>query len=222
MYDEPGVVGTIAGAILMTRQFNFKKWINIPIFIAGILSFSLFFYVIFAIYVILFAKIRYKVITTVLVALAVYLWQENEILERYVFSRLEIENGEWTGDDRTKAHFDYWYKTEFVNSKDFYFGLGRSANTLYNQGGASYKDVIVNYGIIFFVIYMGTFTLFGLYRLKFSKEFFIYFFLLYGVIYQRPFIGSFVYLFIIFIPILYLNRYIGGSTRQLPVTEHVN
>ncbi len=155
MYDEPGVVGTIAGAILMTRQFNFKKWINIPIFIAGILSFSLFFYVIFAIYVILFAKIRYKVITTVLVALAVYLWQENEILERYVFSRLEIENGEWTGDDRTKAHFDYWYKTEFVNSKDFYFGLGRSANTLYNQGGASYKDVIVNYGIIFFVIYMG-------------------------------------------------------------------
>ena len=174
------------------------------------------------IYVILFAKIRYKVITTVLVALAVYLWQENEILERYVFSRLEIENGEWTGDDRTKAHFDYWYKTEFVNSKDFYFGLGRSANTLYNQGGASYKDVIVNYGIIFFVIYMGTFTLFGLYRLKFSKEFFIYFFLLYGVIYQRPFIGSFVYLFIIFIPILYLNRYIGGSTRQLPVTEHVN
>lgn len=46
MYDEPGVVGTIAGAILMTRQFNFKKWINIPIFIAGILSFSLFFYVI--------------------------------------------------------------------------------------------------------------------------------------------------------------------------------
>ncbi len=25
-----------------------------------------------------------------------------------------------------------------------------------------------------------------------------------------------------FIPILYLNRYIGGSTRQLPVTEHVN
>lgn len=56
MYDEPGVVGTIAGAILMTRQFNFKKWINIPIFIAGILSFSLFFYVIFAIYVILFAK----------------------------------------------------------------------------------------------------------------------------------------------------------------------
>ena len=222
MYDEPGVVGTIAGAILMTRQFNFKKWINIPIFIAGILSFSLFFYVIFAIYVILFAKIRYKVITTVLVALAVYLWRENEILERYVFSRLEIENGEWTGDDRTKAHFDYWYKTEFVNSKDFYFGLGRSANTLYNQGGASYKDVIVNYGIIFFVIYMGTFTLFGLYRLKFSKEFFIYFFLLYGVIYQRPFIGSFVYLFIIFIPILYLNRYIGGSTRQLPVTEHVN
>lgn len=42
-YDEPGVVGTLSGLILMTRKFNLKKLINIPIFIGGLLSFSLFF-----------------------------------------------------------------------------------------------------------------------------------------------------------------------------------
>ena len=53
-YDEPGVVGTLSGLILMTRKFNLKKLINIPIFIGGLLSFSLFFYVIAIAYTLIF------------------------------------------------------------------------------------------------------------------------------------------------------------------------
>lgn len=206
MYDEPGVVGTIAGAVLMIRKFNFKEWINVPIFIAGILSFSLFFYVIFAVYVILFAKIKYKIVVAILASVAIYMWYDDGLLGQYIFRRLEIENGELVGDNRAQGAFDYWYANKFVNSEDFYFGLGRGSSLVYNRGGASYKDIIVNYGIVFFVAYMAIFVLFGLYRLRLSKNFFLYMVVLFGVIYQRPFIDSMIYLFIIFIPILYLGQ----------------
>jgi hypothetical protein len=153
--------------------------------------------------VILFAKIKYKIVVAILASVAIYMWYDDGLLGQYIFRRLEIENGELVGDNRAQGAFDYWYANKFVNSEDFYFGLGRGSSLVYNRGGASYKDIIVNYGIVFFVAYMAIFVLFGLYRLRL---FFLYMVVLFGVIYQRPFIDSMIYLFIIFIPILYLGQ----------------
>lgn len=210
-YDEPGVVGTLSGLILMTRKFNLKKLINIPIFIGGLLSFSLFFYVIAIAYTLIFVlstKIKYMVLTLIFCGILYGFYhkyyQDNEAINRYIISRMEYENGNFSGNNRTHGGMDAWYKTYFENSDDYYFGLGAGASQIYNPGGASYKDIIINCGIVFFAAYMGIFTLFGFYNLKFSKEFLLYLIMLYGTIFQRPFIDSFVYIFLLYIPVIYL------------------
>lgn len=227
LYDEPGVVGTLSGIILMTRKFNLKKLINIPIFIGGLLSFSLFFYVMAIAYTLLFiisTKVKYMILT-IIVCGALYgiyyeFYKDNELINKYILSRMEYEDGGgFSGNNRTHGGLDAWYKTYFENSDDYYFGLGGGASQIYNPGGASYKDIIVNCGILFFSAYMGIFTLWGFYRLKFSKEFILYLIILYGTIFQRPFIDAFVYLFLLFVPVIYLanDRKNRSASNQISI-----
>lgn len=210
-YDEPGVVGTFAAIILLVQRFNLKKMINIPLFIAGLLSFSLFFYAITIGYLLLSTVFRRLKYTILLIALGVALYgifseflEKNETINQYVISRMEYGAGDFVGNNRAQGNFKIWYENEFVDSDDYLLGMGRGANQLYNLGGASYRDLIVNYGIIFFCIYMGIFTTWAFYKLRWSKEFFIYMVILYGTIFQRPFIDGLVYLFLLFVPVIYL------------------
>lgn len=211
LYDEPGVVGTLSGIILMTRKFNLRNLINIPLFVGGLLSFSLFFYVMAISYTFLFilsTKVKYMILTIIFCG-AIYglycqYYKDNELINKYILSRMEYEDGGFSGNNRTHGGMDAWYNTYFINSEDYYFGLGAGASQIYNPGGASYKDIIVNCGILFFAAYMGIFTLWAFYRLKFSKEFILYLIILYGTIFQRPFIDAFVYLFLLFVPVIYL------------------
>lgn len=76
-------------------------------------------------------------------------YQDNEVINRYIISRMEYENGNFSGNNRTHGGMDAWYKTYFENSDDYYFGLGAGASQIYNPGGASYKDIIINCGIVF-------------------------------------------------------------------------
>lgn len=205
-YDEPGVVGTIAGVLLCARNFNLKDKINIPIFIAGILSLSLFFIIICAIYVIVFAKLKYKIITVVLLFLFVINFFSNKVLNEFVFNRLEITPSGLTGDNRIgDIYFEEWYK-KFQDSSSYLFGLGRGSHLIYNIGGCTYKDVITDYGILFFIIYITSFVFKGYQKIKKARYFFIYLLIFFGVIYQRPFIENLFYVFLLFAPISDLSN----------------
>lgn len=221
LYDEPGVVGTLSGMMLMTQKFNLRKWVNIPILIGGILSFSLFFYVLLIAYILFFARLPYKILTVVICASLYGVFQESEVVNQYILARIEIEDGDFSGNNRTHGNFDVWYKTNFINSDSYFFGLGAGASARYNPGGASYRDIIVNCGIIFFVAYMATFTLWALHRLKLSKEFLMYLLILYGTIYQRPFIDAMVYLFLLFIPVIYMSAEKKGKPSGVLVSKSI-
>ena len=60
LFDEPGVIGSLAGLVLWVNGFNLKKWYNIVLFISGIFSFSLFFYLLTIIYIIIYSKTKTK------------------------------------------------------------------------------------------------------------------------------------------------------------------
>src|ERR1035437_6929063 len=159
-YDEPGVIGTISGVILMSSGFNLKKKINIPIFIAGLLSFSFAFYLITLIYGIIFLRTKYKILLAIVSIGIIILFTENKLLNTYVFSRFNFENGKFAGDNRDDGNFETFYG-HYSKSVDYYFGIGQKASSLNNKGGASYKDLIVSYGIFGFASFLALLILFG-------------------------------------------------------------
>ncbi len=205
-YDEPGVVGTIAGVILLSSGFNLRKKINIPIFIAGVLSFSFAFIIMVLVYGFIFIRSKYKIFIAIGILGIVILFSENELLDSYVFSRFQVENGQLTGDNReADEDFKGWYK-EFSNTNDYYLGLGGNTSQTFNSGGASYKNMVVDYGIISVSIIGIMLIVFAFSKFRFKKEFFIYLFIAFSVLYQRPFITMYFYMFLIFSPLVFLSK----------------
>lgn len=205
-YDEPGVVGIIAGVMLCVRKFNMKDKFNIPIFIAGLLSLSFSFFIVFAVYIIVFAKTKYKLAVIILVAFLVTYYYSNQTLYNYVFKRFEINEGRIVGDNRiADINFDSWYRT-FQRSSYYYFGLGPASSIKHNLGGSSYKDVIIEQGLIFFILYLASFFILAFKKLKLSKELFIYILIFISIMYQRPWIAKMYYVFLFFASISALSR----------------
>jgi len=210
-YDEPGVVGTFSGVLLVADRFNLKKYINIPIVVSGILSFSLAFYIIlFALlgYLFVVSRVRYKglIITATIILTAGFL--SSESFNTYVYNRINRAN-QGISIKRTSESFDNWYK-EFSNSPEYYLGLGGRSNIQFNEGGSVYKDIIINYGVLFFFLYIIALTLYSYNKLdnKVSMGLFVLISVL--ILYQRPYITSLAYMFLLISPVVYLR----DSSRQ--------
>lgn len=205
-FDEPGVLGSICAIILYIRKYDLRNIINIPILISGILSFSLYFYIVTFVFIFLYISGTKKIIVSVILVFTLISLSnlENDILNEYLFDRIEYDAAEGiSGNNRTTGNFDEWFK-QYSKSGDALFGYGRGSKNLYNPGGASYKDRIVEYGFIGFGIYLLMMILMGysVYR-KHFKTFLLFLFLYLSMLWQRPFIIDFAYmmlfLFIIFL-----------------------
>ena len=203
-FDEPGVVGTISGLLLALDKFNMKKWVNIPILISGIISFSFVFYCILLVVGFIFLKNKYRIIFVIFLFIILRLFEGIDEFDQYIYSRFLFEDGELIGDNRTIAEFDIWYNN-FKETNDYYWGMGQNSSLKYNFGGASYKDLIVDFGIIFFILYCMFFVVLGIVNLGIKKNLLLALFLFVAVIYQRPFITNFFYAFLMYIPFIYLK-----------------
>lgn len=186
MFDEPGVIGSIAGLVLWINRFNLKKWYNIVLFISSIFTFSLFFYLLSIIYVVLYSKIKTKTAIFIISVISIpILLQKLPDLEILIFNRFKIENGIWSGNSRSSGSFDVWYQS-FKNSDAYLFGLGTGSNLIYNKGGASYKDIIVNYGLLSFLLFCLSWILLSFSKLP-IKYLLLSTLIILMFIYQRPF-----------------------------------
>lgn len=205
-FDEPGVIGTICAVILLMRKFDLKQKENILILIFGIISFSLFFYLISLIYALLFARPRYKILVISLSVAVSLLVSQESILYELIFARMQFEDGQMVGNNRDIGLDEYWYEN-FKHSNDYWWGLGPRTKQLYNPGGASYKDRIIEFGAIFFFAYVGAFIMYGIHKLRPSlKNILIYILVICSVLFQRPFITNITYILMIYIPILSLSN----------------
>lgn len=202
LYDEPGVVGTISSVILVSNKYAFKKnKFLIPVFLAGFFSFSLFFYAITIICVLV--NLRKGNFAYVLVSFAIIVYVLSFIpgVDILVYNRFLIEDGVWLGNSRSTGDYDLWFHN-FIRTSDAWLGLGPGANLLYNKGGASYKDLIVNYGLLMFGLYI--FSLFVLIiRSKSSfRDVIVALVIIMGYVFQRPFITD-VFMVLSFLYILF-------------------
>jgi len=198
--DEPGVIGTTSTIILLTNRFNLKDRVNIPIFIAGILSFSIVFYGVLFGYVLFLVKPKVKIILLILaISISTYL-SENEVFNTLVLNRFALYGGTISGDNRTIDGYDQWYN-RFSKTDDYYFGIGKEKAREFNYGGSSYKDLIASYGFIFFLLFISLLIIRAFWFLRLTKEFFVYLLILFAIIYQRPYITSYFYVFLILSPV---------------------
>lgn len=187
-FDEAGVVGTICAILLLTERFDLKKWENVVVLIAGVLSMSFFFFLVCFVFLILKVPFKLKIVVVLIGITLFFVLRENEILYDVFFSRFTINDGQLVGMNREHGYFsDYFEK--FRHTSAYWTGLGHGTGELLNEGGSSYKQVIVDYGVIFFVLYLGCFYLNALSISKRPSMLLFFSILLLGTMYQRPFVG---------------------------------
>lgn len=191
-YDEPGVLGTITAMILISKQYNLRSRQNIIIFVAGILTFSFYFYVI-SLLAFLFSK-KHKYLWAGLVLILVFGVTKIDFFEPLV-NRFIIEDGKFAGDNRTNEDYDIWF-SNYLQTDRVWYGYGKNYAQDLNKGGTSYKDIIVNFGLLFFIIYVSSFVLLCLRTLKRKRDRFLWIILFFSCLYQRPSIGRVEFVFI--------------------------
>lgn len=219
MFDEPGVVGTISAILLISERFNLRKWENIIVLISGVLSASLFFFLICGVYVLLESPMKAKIAVIVVALIAVFVLYDNELLYNIFFRRFNVEDGSLEGMNREHGDFATFYE-RFRHTPEYWTGLGADAGVKANMGGSSYKQLIVSYGLIFFVVYIASYYLFALTRLRGGKKLFVYSLVLLGTMYQRPFVGTPTMTFLM-IASIYAIQNNFSSTKTKPSNSDV-
>ncbi len=216
-YDEPGVIGTYSALMLIVNKFSlksFKNWIHI---IAGVLSFSLFFFIIIGVYILFSAIYHRKIVPVLLLLIFVpYVYnQTSDDLEFQirVWNRFAINDGELGGNDRSSEYLDQYYNSKKY-SLEYWFGVDNWESVV-NQldGESSYKIVVLQNGMLFLALYCVFFILYGYKYLKKDKlSYLLYLFVFLGCIYQRTNVYGMVTVFLF----CYFARfYLEGNSRLI-------
>lgn len=187
VFLEPGQMGTATVFLLLTQYGRWKRWYNIVLLAATLMSFSLAAYVMLVVVVFLNLWMQGKniarkvmlaisIIATVTIGAFIYNGGDN-LLHDLILLRLEVEDGDIVGNNRTREDFSAEFE-KFMTSSDVLFGK------TYDEGfgNAGYKVFIYQNGII------GTFLLLVLYFVSTRNS-----------LYRRAVISGFILAFLNFI-----------------------
>lgn len=192
IFDEPGALGTYSGVIISLDQFR-NKVPSLIILVAGLMSFSVAFYVILALFIFLRSKNRVR---NALLLLFVFIFVSSfEYTNKYFVARFCFSNGEIVADNRDKQSFIGEF-SDFIRDKDeLLFGKGRLASEKSGgAGGSSVRMFVYDYGLFgFFLVFFVYILLFLLFP---TKNNLVVGFILFLSMYQRPEIYTYGYLLI--------------------------
>lgn len=223
MFYEPGYTGTIIALILTINKFDFKKTINKIFLIAGILTFSLAFYVIILISIICYFLIDIRKIKNALkkyygyiilgIAILMSIWP---IVYKKIVSRLVVTNGHISGNNRMSDEFKiYWDMFNSNNLGTKIFGLGNEAHYLTNTDVLSWKILIYDRGYFMILLMIILFVLIMIIG-KLNKYKFIFITVFIISLYQRPLIFNIYYFIILLGGMAILDKsYINGKDEKI-------
>ncbi len=158
VFLEPGQLGTVTALLLLMQHGQWKRWYNIMLIIATLISFSLSAYVLFTIAIFLslwmqgreiIKKICLSVGIIATIVIGSFYYNDGfNLVHDLIILRLEIEDGEMVGDNRVQEGMQAEYET-FLLSSDIFLGK----NFEREWGGAGYKIYLLDYGLVglFFV-----------------------------------------------------------------------
>jgi len=190
IFDEPGTLGTLSAFILYANRFDFRQKQNIIILIGGCFTFSMAFYILMLLGLLIvnlnrFKRIVVSIIYVILFVIFMFLVLENnETFKTVIIDRFQNVNSSL--ENRESFYLNYFYDY-FVNSSEIWFGIGRdfilSKNSL--LAGQSYKFFIIEFGLFGFlcavITYLSMVKKINLFQLGLFILFFVSFI-------QRPFL----------------------------------
>lgn len=185
VFDEPGVVGTMCSLLLIAEDFSFKDKRNIVFLVAGMLSFSLFFYMIVVVYLLLRSGIKGKIGWVVAVVFFYFATRNSELFYDRIWSRLELGgSGLIEGNNRNSdALLDIWDRYKFTPG--ILFGYGdRFVKDFYES--ASIQLFILRDGFVFVFLYFYSFYKLMCAHISSRREILIYLAVMFLTLYQRP------------------------------------
>lgn len=200
-FDEPGVIGSISLLMLAGDNYNLRKPTNIVLFIAGVLSLSLFFYLGSFICIILclflngkinVRKISWVVIIAVLLVIS-YHW---EVTHTAIWERLEFdEDRGFSGNNR--AEYDLvQYMNKIRGTTAYWFGVHDKNIVMRYSGSASIQNAILQYGVIGCLLYAFFFVIYTFKQKPNYRESLCCIIILFMTLWQRPFLYDIAYLFL--------------------------
>lgn len=210
LFDEPGVVGSISGILLVGDKYRLNKWTNWICFLSGIFSLSFFFILLSLLF--WMSKINYKNLAIIfaLILAFYFLTYENELINRTIYQRLIVEDGQLAGNNRFSEYFNEKFVT-FLNTPAVWFGKGKGAAYALGDGSFGYKHFIYDWGIILFSLFFLFYFVNVFFFLKNKSNIYAFVILFLGMIYQRPYLTQPLYFFL-FVSII---TNLSASERKL-------
>lgn len=197
IFDEPGVVGTFCGLILCIEKFKLKGWQNIVILIAGILSFSFYFFILLLLVPIYSLNGKYRFFVILFFVLIYFLTYSNSTLFNLIWFRFSWDPNTgslpsaYRGEGEIKEILE---ATRF--SRSYFFGSGYEAAKEY-MGGASIYLIVYREGFLFVALNIIAYIVSAFYKLFDKKvDLILFILILIGTLYQRPGFFDVVYIFL--------------------------
>ncbi|MBQ9558374.1 MAG: hypothetical protein IJV08_00105 [Bacteroidaceae bacterium] len=155
VFLEPNHLGTATTLLLFTQYGKWKRWYNISMIVATLISFSLGAYVLLAAVVILHLWMRRKhfigklilvlsLFAGIVTASFFYNGGENMFHDLIVL-RMEMDDGELVQDSRVNASFEAEYDN-FIQTPDILWG--RDMSNVDEEGNSGYKVYIYENGLV--------------------------------------------------------------------------
>ncbi len=185
--EEPGLVGTLCFFILATINLKKYKIQSLIFWIAGIISMSLAFYVLFflwAIFSISIRKIKYVLLGLIVVGVTYYYFQD--LANELILTRVLEDSKEGSIDNRNSEAVSQLYDNTFSSFETFFCGIGnRTFEEMDTGNSAGIKKYIVQYGFIMIMMVVIAFcSLFLKYHHK-NKRTLVILFVFLVSLYQR-------------------------------------
>ncbi|MGF9964011.1 transcriptional regulator [Bacillus rhizoplanae] len=198
MFDEPGVVGTISGLILISKGFSLKRIYEKIIFIAGIFSFSFaFFFMVFLYFLI--KNVKYSIPIFVAFVIMMQTVPQDSYFYSKILHRFEITSDGIQGNNRTNEGFDNLY-SDFLKNDNVLLGIKEEEflyrAQYYGSEALSWKTFVVINGLLLFIFH--TLYFLGYTITLRDKRVWIFCMFYFFSIYQRPYDFSLGYWLIFF------------------------
>jgi hypothetical protein len=214
-FDEPGVVGTNALLLLVADRYNLRKPTNIIIFISGLISMSLFFYVSTILYLLYYftltkGKLGLKIGAMALFSVLAIVSYNNEITHAAIWERMEYDEskGSFAGNNRAEEDLiKYVHKIRWT--EDYWLGVHDKAIIGRYSGSASVQNAILKYGFVGVFLYALFFIFYAFRHIPNRKDALVCIAFLFITLWQRPGLYSIPYVF--FYIMLILNY--GEKTK---------
>lgn len=159
VFLEPGHLGSATTLLLMTQMGKWKKWWNVVLIIASVITFSLAAYAILIALIFLSQWVQHKnvikllIVPVVLIAVVVggamvYNGGDN-MVNNMIVSRLEVDEttGDIVGNNRVDKDFEKEFD-KYIVSSDAFFGRDMEKNVRVGTGNSGYRVFIYKYGLV--------------------------------------------------------------------------